>query len=346
MRFKRKRLFILLFSFTFIFSGCSIWQPLENSQKQNEAMEPTSIIAPDVKVNEEYYRGVLPYKPSPIAGMLKELPRRLDSNKFELGLIEIAKNEYDPSEFVFQEGQVLTMNEIEPILDQYQDFLYSVVEHDYLHEDGTYGGVVVGLFVSSVYQEGETIKSYTDDQIRERSKEIANKILSMVRKKVTDPSILFGIVKAEEFDMKLPGTFILKGEVKEKENSIDDWTNIEESYLFLPAKGSSYNGSEGDISLGFNQLKDQLNEYLPGFAGLTGLARFVNGNLIELTINVNTEFDSTVEVIQFTQFAIALISKYFPTDSQINLYVQTIDQPKAIYIRQANGDDFVHIYRD
>ncbi|MFV9511455.1 CamS family sex pheromone protein [Tepidibacillus sp. LV47] len=340
-----------ILSFSLLFSGCDLSKKTEQKTEESSS----SIISPTVKVNEEYYRGVLPYKRSLINGRLSSLPTRLDANHFELGLIELAKTEFDPADYVFQEGQIL--KDIEWL--SQEDMLYAVAEHDYLKEDGSYGGVVIGLSLSPKYylrdDKGKLLrdpktnmaisKMYTDDQLKEKAKKIANEIVATIRKTLPNPPILIGVMKLQTEKVNLPGNFILYGKVANGQSSAD-WKDMNESYLFLPASANGLKDKYGDLILGFNRFKDELDRFLPGYAGVTGLARIVNDEVVELTIHVNAEFDSTVETIQFTQFAISMSNESFPKDAQLNIYINTIDQPKAIYVRQSNGDDFMHIYRD
>jgi len=356
---KGRLIFFLIISITLIVSGCSF--PI-TKEEQDISLESTSIIAPSVKLNEQYYRGVLPYKQSQINGMLQEIPSKLDNKYFEFGLLELAKSVYSPSEYIFQEGQILTMNEIEPLLDsdqypQYDDFVYTVTEHDYLRDNGEYGGVMIGLLVSPKYYlkdvSGNYVRNengsrvfdyYTEEELQDKSKQLASDVASLVRRKVPDGSITVGVMRAELKDPKLPGTFFLLGKSNE-ENSGFSWKEIDEYYLFLPTE-LKLEDANSDIVKSFNYFKGEMDEYLPGFAGTTGLARIVNGELVEITIKSLVEFDSTTQVIQYTQFGISRINKYFPEDSHVNFYVNTIDQPKALYIRKSNGDDFMHIYKD
>ncbi|MGD9678969.1 MAG: CamS family sex pheromone protein [Vulcanibacillus sp.] len=342
-----------------ILTSCSIGK--DNEEETNEFLI-NSIISPEIKINEEYYRGVLPYKRSPINGTLSEIPNQLDSNHFELVLLELAKRFYDPSVYIFQEGQVLGLEDIDALINaekdsEYEGFLYSISEHNYLLKDGTLAGLVIGLVVSPQYYEkdengeykrdiygAKVKKKYTDEEILEKSKSLVNELTTIVREKSEVP-IYFGVMEAEITDMKVPGTFFLTGEVTKGEKSIYKWSDYNEAFLFLPADINQLNEEYGEVARGFTHFKDDINQYVPRFAGITGLARFVDNNLVELTIEVYTEFDSTVEVIQLTQFAIAMIPKYFTTNTHISLYVSSIDEPKSIYIRDANGEDFMHIYK-
>lgn len=360
--YKRRRLisiFIIIAILTL--SGCTFPLkdkneeiPNEQNKEEETALETAPIISPEVKVNEEYYRGVLPYERSSINGMLGDMPNRLDSKYFEMGLIELAKSKYDPSNYIFQEGHVLTMNEIEPLLDtdqfpQYANFIYEITEHNYLKDDGSYGGIVLGVLVSPKYytknENGERIINYyTEEELVTKSKQLSNELISLVQRKLPDVPITVGVMRAEVDDPKIPGTFFLEGNTDEDGKSLE-WKNTNEYYLFLPAE-LRLDDANADIVKAFKLFKDEMDLYLPGYAGITGVARVVDGELVEITIKSIAEFDSTSELIQYTQFAISRINKYFPEKTQINYYVYSIDRPKAVYIKQENGKDFMHIYRD
>jgi len=344
-------IFLLL---VFPISGCFPSQNNQEEEDQMDSLETKTIISPSVVIDEQFYRGVLPYQSSPIKGLLSKIPARLDAKQFELGLLELAKTRYAPSTYIFQEGQILNEKDITPFFQgeqypQYQGFLYAVTEQDYLLEDGSTDGIVLGLLVSPTYTteiDGkQTEKRYTQEELEEKAKVLAKDIVSIVRMRDQQASILVGVMKAQTEDIKVPGSFFLVGEVKKNEDFIDEWNKIDEKYLFLPAD-PALKEEYGEVARGFNHLKEKMDQYLPGFTGITGIARFVDGELLELTMKVYTEFDSTVELIQFMQFGATMIPEYFPKDHQLNFYVYTIDQPQAIYIQKVNGENFMHIFRD
>lgn len=332
-------------------------------KKGNSSDGQSSIISPDIKINEQYYRGVLPYRKSPINGTMRALPNRLDASHFELTLFEYAKKTFNPATHVFAEGHILTNAMIAPYISAerdsiYESFVYSMIEHDYYAEDGTFKGMVVGIIVSPTYYAkdedgeykrnvfGERIKeNYTGDELIEKSKTLLEDLTLLIRRETFVP-IEFAVMRAEGNDTKIPGTFVLTASALIGERSVAKFTTVNEKFYLLPMAGSKLTDNETDISRGFNQFKKDIAEFLPRFAGVTGLARFVDGNIVELKIEMYTEFDSSAEVIQLTQFSIDRISKYFPERIPIYLYVSTINNPKALYIRSANGDDFMHIYRN
>ncbi len=276
-------------------------------------------------------------------------------------LLEYAKKTYDPAVYIFEEGQVLTTKDIEPLINaeentQFESFVFSITEQDYLLEDGSFAGMVIGVIVSPQYYDkddnGEykkdifgvkVKKEYSEVELVAKSKLLIEEIVSIIRIK-TDVPLSFAIMEAETTDMKIPGTVFLSGNVLQAEKSVSKYNAINEKNMFLPADIAELDEKYIEMAREFNQFKKDVDDYMPGFAGITGLARFVDDNLVELSLDVYTEFDSTVEVIQLTQFSIAKISKYFPDKTNINLYISTIDKPKAIYIKNAIGQDFMHIY--
>lgn len=353
--FKKVIILALIVALAFT-GGCS-------NKKNGDGDGQSAIISPDIKINEQYYRGVLPYRKSPINGTLRSLPNRLDASHFELTLFEYAKKSFNPASHVFAEGHILTNAMISPYISAergsfYEGFVYSMLEHDYYAEDGTFKGMVVGVTVSPTYYAtdengeylrnvfGERIKqNYTTEEIVEKSKSLLEDLTLLIRRETFVP-IEFAVMRAEGNDTKIPGTFVLTASTLIGERSVAKFTPVNEKFHLLPIAASKLTDNETDISRAFNQFKKDIGDFLPRFAGVTGLARFVDGAIVELKLEMYTEFDSAAEVIQLTQFSIDRIGKYFPERIPINLYVSTINKPKALYIRSANGDDFMHIYRN
>jgi protein involved in sex pheromone biosynthesis len=103
----RKSLYIA-FAFVLILTGCA-----PNFQKQEEVVQnkedtKETAIIPKYNISDEYYRTILPFKPSESRGyVVNNLNTRYDLNEFETGLMRVAQNTFDPEKYLFQEGQYL-----------------------------------------------------------------------------------------------------------------------------------------------------------------------------------------------------------------------------------------------
>ncbi len=325
--------------------------------------DSTAIVAPKISTNEQYYRGVLPYHKSPINGTLSALPNRLDAGHFELTLLEYAQRSYDPAKYIFTEGQILTSEDIRPYVyaksdSIYDSFVYSIIEHNYHSANGELEGIVVGVTVSPTYYAldengeykrnvyGERIRErYTNEALIEKAKTLLEELTELMRRATFVP-IEFAVMLANDSDVKIPGTFVLSGKALIGERSIAKYEEVNEKFHFLPISASQLSEAEQEISYGFNQFKADIARFLPRFAGVTGIVRMVDGKPVELKLEMFTEFDSTPEVIQLTQLSIDRIASYFPRNMSVYLYISTVNKPKALYIRSASGEDFMHIYRN
>ncbi|ONK24605.1 CamS family sex pheromone protein [Siminovitchia sp. FSL H7-0308] len=78
----------------------------EGSKKTKDDQKEASII-PNYQMSDSY-RTTLPFEPSKARGLVvSNLNSRYDINEFENGLMRIAKEEFSPDKYVFQEGQHL-----------------------------------------------------------------------------------------------------------------------------------------------------------------------------------------------------------------------------------------------
>lgn len=186
-----RRLAIMTVALFLFLTGC-----IPHSQKEeeviqeNDELQETAII-PKYKLGEQYYRTILPFKPSGARGLVvSNLHTRYDILEFETGLMRLAQQSFDPDKYLFQEGQKLdketvrawlnrkytekqlksrNLNEaqnlgLNPIDDEVGNiaernkknpiYLAHILEHNYLLKDGenvSLSGVVIGLALNSVH---------------------------------------------------------------------------------------------------------------------------------------------------------------------------------------------------
>ncbi|WP_368505786.1 CamS family sex pheromone protein [Alkalihalophilus sp. As8PL] len=154
---------------------------VEEPQQEEQVVD----IVPRVSTPENYYQSVL-YDGSYLHGQSRGFGNsvvynRLDLDQLELGLTQIAKEQFDPEQYFFREGQFIARNELNNWLMRYDEegnkaglnpelgegetlreqeesqprYLSHILEHNYLveNENGNYelGGIVIGLSMNSVY---------------------------------------------------------------------------------------------------------------------------------------------------------------------------------------------------
>lgn len=340
-----------------LMTACSILPGL----KENAPEPATPTISPVIEVSEDYYGSMPPYKENQTRGMLSRLSQgsfRIDFSHLELGLMEIARETFATQEYYFQEGQQIKREQVQAWLsrakddpagqnpDQGPQQLIHVLEHNYLDkETNQLAGIVIGLSLSPLYEDaaGEE-KVYTTDELRAKGQQIAARIVQAARAENQQVPMVVALYQVPDRNSTLvPGHFILTGTVKATESAVSKWQPIDEKYYLFPS--SEAEKEQPQTSLQYDKLLTQAQSYFPEYMGMTGVGRFMGGKLTELTITATAEYDSRTEVLQFTQYTSNLINQLFDSDVHVNLYVQSINQPLAIYVRPAEGEPYMHIYR-
>lgn len=354
MRKKQYTILSTIMILSLSLSACSIWP----GSKKEASEVATPSVSPVIEVSEDYYGSVPPYQENQTRGMLAETNYRIDFSHLELGLMEIARETFPPSEYFFQEGQQIKREQVEAWLsrakanpegvnpDKGPQLLVHVLEHDYLAKGKQQlAGMVLGLSLSPVYQDGtEQTKMYSTDELRAKGQQIAAKIVQKVRAENPQIPILVALFQVPDKSSTLvPGHFILTGTVSAAESSVSKWQPIDEEYYLFPS--DTVEKKYPQPSLQYDKLMKQTQSYFGEYIGLTGVGRFMGGKLTELTITATAEYDSRTAVLQFTQFAANGINQFIDKDVHVNLYVQSINQPLAIYIRPTSGEPYMHIYR-
>lgn len=338
-------------------SACSLWPG--GKEEAKEPANPT--ISPVIEVSEDYYGSMPPYHENQTRGTLSALSPgtyRIDFSHLELGLMEIAQETFSNKEYYFQEGQQVKREQVMSWLSRPKDdpaglnppqgpsLLVNVLEHDYLEkETQKLAGIVLGLSLSPVYEDASgQEKSYTTEELRLKGEQLAAKIIPTVRAENQQIPMVVAIYQVPQRNTAmLPGTFIHTGTVNADESSVSKWQPIDEKYYLFPS--STLEKDQPQISLQYDKLMKQTKSFFKEYIGMTGTGRFMGGHLTELTITATAEYDSRTEVLQFTQYAASLINQLIDKNVHVNLYVQSINQPLAIYVRPPEGEPYMHIYR-
>ncbi|WP_053364911.1 CamS family sex pheromone protein [Bacillus sp. FJAT-27245] len=109
-----RKLTIALLSLSLLLGACA-----PNFQKRDEVVDQPKntkekAIIPKYKISDKYYRTLLPFEPSGARGLtVNNLNTRYDINEFEMGLMRVSQNTFDPDQYVFREGQILKRKTVE-----------------------------------------------------------------------------------------------------------------------------------------------------------------------------------------------------------------------------------------
>lgn len=315
-------------------------------------------ISPIIAASEDYYASAAPFKPNQTRGMLASYGYRIDFSHLELGLTEIARDTFSPDKYLFQEGQQLKRDQVSAWISRQKQkpgalnpekgprTLVHILEHDYLDkEKRQLAGIVLGISLSPLYQDTSGAeKEYNSEELQAKGQQLTAQIIPKIRENNPNVPMLIALYQVPEKNSSLvPGHFIMSGTVNATESSVSKWVPINEEYFLFPSDAADK--AQPQVSLQFDRLRKNIQSYFGEYIGLTGLGRFTGGELSELTITATAEYDSRTVVLQFTQYAGGLIDQLFDKNVHINLYVQSINQPLAIYVRPTEGKPYMHIYR-
>ncbi|AZV41110.1 hypothetical protein BAOM_0454 [Peribacillus asahii] len=175
-----------------LLAGCAPSFDKEQEVVQDSEDKKETAIIPKYKISDEYYQTILPFEPSKARGLVvSNLNTRYDIEEFENGLMRIAQTQFDPDDYLFQEGQLLDnktisrwlerkytkeqlkekdrkesenlgLNPVDPgtgdIAKRNEEnpiYLAHILEHNYLVKSDnnkvSLGGVVIGLALNSVH---------------------------------------------------------------------------------------------------------------------------------------------------------------------------------------------------
>lgn len=368
---RKWRLILSMLTTVLILTIISACLPIQNEPMTpaNDTREVSSIVAPSIEVQERYYGGVSPYLTGETRGRLySNLSRyRLDADRLELGLMEMAQAEFPIEDYLFQEGQVITSTDLSSWLGFASDtnslglnpegassrVLEHVLEHNYLHaRDQELGGIVIGLSMAPLYEkerendEGniETIQSwYLDDELMNYGQEMADEITQRLRARVGDVPLVFAIYRLEERNSLRPGSFLSIGVSSQGSQDVSSWQSINEVYYTFPS--SQLREIYPNHSREFAHMLEDFKDYFPQNVSMVGTGRFIDEQLVELKLEVTTEFASKAEVVQLTQYIGNRIMNVYPNGIHLSVYIQSINEPKSIFVRSSDGDPYMHIYR-
>lgn len=314
------------------------------------------------------------YKTSAISGITAaDNNNQFNSRSFESGLLNLSKKEFSTNSYVFQEGQVLSSSTVTDWLGRKSKknsaglnpesngstsptkrrpmYFQQMLEEDYLQkQDGKYklAGISIGIAMNKIdyYQKkqyGATYKTtISTEEQKSEGERVAKEVVKRLRKmnKVGNVPIVVGLYSVAPQDTLVGGTYFQYS--VSKSGDLGSWKELNYRNQMLPTVNNETPINSGD-SDAFSNFKDNIQDYFPNISGVTAQAHYDGTSLKSMDITVNTQFDGLAQVTSFTQFVQQSASKYLPSDADLDINIQTVDEQQSVVTR-TDGKFFSHVY--
>ncbi|WP_432352974.1 CamS family sex pheromone protein [Sporosarcina sp. A2] len=356
--------------------GCipSIGPEKEEIIQENEDIQPETVLIPEVQLNENYYRTLLPFKKSASRGLIvNQVYSKYDIGEVEEGLLRLSAKNFNPKDHFFQEGQFIDEKTAvrwlsrsskfdeglnPPINDKMspQDisekapvYLAHIVEQNYYVKTGDkkvgLAGISIGLAMNSVfYQRDASEAKIPDKTVEQQGMKMAETIVKRMRQMegVGDVPITIGLFKQQSRSSIVPGTYFATTVVDKGKDAPAGWKEVNEKFVLLPA--ASNDDNYRDVNMTFENLKQDVNEYFPGYVSIVGTAFYSDTTLKSLKINIPIQFYGKNEVVALTQYMTSLVMKYYP-DIEVEVSVTSVNGPESLIMKKpGEKEPTIHIY--
>ncbi|MFT8318996.1 MAG: CamS family sex pheromone protein [Sporolactobacillus sp.] len=240
-------------------------------------------------------------------------------------------------------------------------YLNYVLEQDYLKKSsgGKYvlGGVSVAISLNSVYSDRIMDKnkninpvevSLNRAKVRAWGKSVAPKVLQRLRqtKGLEQVPILLTLYMTSAPSSLIPGDYFARTEVAAGSSSIGGWKTVDDHHVLFPSNTASSN-YKSDLEK-FNLFKEDVQKYFPNFVGVVGKGYYHNGNLSDLSVDVNIQFMDETEVTNFANYVGSIVNNRlgFSRDIPVHIYVASNDVQEALIERTASMNNaYVSVYQ-
>ena len=95
----------------------------------------------------------------------------------------------------------------------------------------------------------------------------------------------------------------------------------------------------------FANFKSEVENFFPNLSGVTGVAHYIEDNLVTLQIDIMTQFYGKGEIIAFTQYLNQAANTYLPENLPIEIKVESLNGIESFLKRESEETEFVtHIF--
>lgn len=157
---------------------------------------------------------------------------------------------------------------------------------------------------------------------------------------IPDVPIVVGIFEQSPSDDLAGGVYIAESSAPAGSDSVSGWTQLNHRKAVFPLAGTESN--EGNS---FANFKSEVESFFPNLSGVVGIASYVDDQLIDMSINITTQFYGEGEMIAFTQFVNDAAETYLPLNIPIEITIDSIDGVEAFLFRETGSNEFKgHIF--
>lgn len=357
----------------------------QTDETDGEAAENNDSVVVETRIDDNYYRPLITeegtYEPSQNRGITRSLNSNVNIKTFEEDLMRLSHKYFSTDNHYFQEGQLLPANlatswlrRAEPLTEEQieegetilglnpedngnQDpesrvpnYLSSILEQDFYiqTDDGIQlAGISIGLSLNSVDyyrndQQQEQQQEISKEDLLREGQRIGSEIVSRMRQLegVGTVPIMVGLYEQSTRDNFAGGVYISEGLSENGADSISNWNQVNESRLVFPVEGMQ--SAEGNS---FANFKSKVENFFPNLSGITGVAHYVDDNLVSLQIEIVTQFYGKGEIIAFTQYLNEAANSYLSENLPIEIKVESLNGIESFLKRDAEETEFTtHVF--
>lgn len=229
------------------------------------------------------------------------------------------------------------------------NYLSSILEHDFYiqTEEGLeLSGVSIGLALNSVdyypeYQFGPMMEQeISREELLEEGQRMSNEIVSQMREisGLEEVPIMIALFEQSRQDNLAAGTYIAEGISENGNTTVSDWSAVNEERIVFPLENME--SAEGN---NFANFRSEVEGFFPNVSGITGVAHYVEEQLVHLQIDIMTQFYGKGEIIAFTQFINEAATNYLPGNVPIEIRLESLNGMEA-FLYSDNDEEEYEVY--
>ncbi|MEB3055276.1 CamS family sex pheromone protein [Bacillus pseudomycoides] len=333
-----KKISLFLIIISLLLSACNGTNIIKKEEKVVEKNTKGNSIIPKYSISDNYYKTIIPLKEHKIINTVNiQTNSKLDIDKLELGLMNMACKQFDTKNHLLQRSEYIAQKTIDELLTKQEvPYVSNIIEYDYYTKKNSgelsLAGVVIGLAMTS---------NHSNEEANVKGSEIANQLLKVLydNKNFVKVPITFSIFKQETSDSLKAGTFISSVTVQKGENSIGQWVNINEKSFAYPSDDFKqvYNEDNKKLDRFSHEVKKFTTadyDYIPVNATIF----YKDDHMDTINMNVLVKFNGKSELIAFTQMIVQKILDFLPKDVKVQMNIKSEQKVEAVVVREKNED--------